>query len=297
MSPQEYLDDIMKSRGYSTKRYNTLKTAYHNKPTPLQRASYDLHLIGLVKQNRPDILNEIFQSGISPNPCNVYGESLLHMVCRRGEYHILKVMLDNKCNVQVADDYGRTPLHDACWASEPATETVELLLKEDISLMLMTDCRGFLPLSYVRKEHWEQWINFLDTHKDTYWPPIEVFTRDANGKKERVKITTDLVTQNPDSRPLPDPTNALPLDLASMVASGTIRPEEAAYLRKRREKGLDDDDTTEEDDDDETSAFGEEDATDICGDSTEDSDSSDDSSTDDDEALLADLPLSGFRVQ
>jgi ankyrin repeat protein len=234
-----------------------------------------------VKQNRPDALNEILQSGISPNPCNMYGESLLHMLCRRGEHEILKVMLHNGSIVQVADDYGRTPLHDACWASEPNIETVDLLLEQDVSLIHMTDCRGFLPLSYVKKDHWDLWIDFFESRKDKYWPIIEVFTRDANGKKERVKLCSELVHHRPDSRPLPDPINALPLDLAAMVASGTIRPEEATYLRKRRENGLEDDDTTEEEDDE-------------VDDDDDASDSSDSSDSSIDDAILADLPLSVF---
>jgi ankyrin repeat protein len=260
---------MMKKRGYSTKRYNTLQTSYHNKPTPLQKASYDVHLISLIKSHNTDDLHNILQSGISPNPCNNYGESLVHMVCRRGDEELLQIMIQNGCCIHVADDYGRTPLHDACWAASPAFPTVELLLNKDVMLLQMTDCRGFLPLSYVRKDHWEQWNDFLRTKKDTYWPKVttEQFQlqqinaagealllessrhhrhnnnnniNNNNGKNntrtsDRTQLrASDRVLEKPNTRPIPDPNHALPLDIAALVAAGTISPDEAIKLRNRR---------------------------------------------------------------
>ena len=113
MDPQVYLDAMLRSRGYSTKRYESLKTSYHNKPTPHQLASYDVFLIGLVRKHDVEQFREIMQTGISSNPCNQYGESLVHTICRLGNTTILKTLVDAGADLQVADDYGRTPLHDA----------------------------------------------------------------------------------------------------------------------------------------------------------------------------------------
>jgi ankyrin repeat protein len=246
----------MKQRGYSTKRYSTLKTAYHNKPTALQKASYDLHLIGIIKASESEDLNEILKAGISPNPCNTYGESLVHMVCRRGDYKLLQVFIQNGCDIQVADDYGRTPLHDACWAAEPAFDTVTMLLEQDSTLLQMTDCRGFLPLSYVRKDHWPAWVQYFDTKKDLYFPNL-LSTVLEQSMHSTVSTVCEFVDQSPDTRPLQDPTHALPLDLANMVASGAIKPEEAMYLRNQRmakheSEGDDDSDDDDSDDDDDS---------------------------------------------
>jgi Ankyrin repeats (3 copies) len=237
----------MKSRGYATKRYSTLKTAYHNKPTALQKASYDLHLIGVIKSGESEDLNEILKAGISPNPCNTYGESLVHMVCRRGDYKLLQVFIQNGCDLQVADDYGRTPLHDACWAAEPAFDMVRMLLDQDLTLLQMTDCRGFLPLSYVRKEHWPAWIQFIESNKEAYFPSLLI----EQSMHSTASTVCEFVEQSPDTRPLQDPSNALPLDLANMVASGAIKPEEAIYLRNRRMANSKSDDEDSDDDDDE----------------------------------------------
>ena len=112
--------------------------------------------------NQVEELKEVLACGLSPNPCNSFGESLIHTVSRCGKHQVLQVFIDNGCSLQVSDDYGRTPLHDACWAAEPAFETVELIMKADRRLFFMIDARSHLPLAYVRREHWDAWIGFLN---------------------------------------------------------------------------------------------------------------------------------------
>jgi len=214
---------MIKSRGYSTKRYKSLQSAYHNKPTPLQQASYHVHIVELVRRHDLESVASIMSSGISPNPCNSYGESLLHMVCRRGEHELLQIMIDNNCTIQVTDDYGRTPLHDACWASKPVFETIDLIIRRDARLFHMVDCRGAAPLSYVRKEFWPLWIEYLEGHKDIYWPVRDVT---VDGEQQAPPLT--MLEAN--SCPVLDPPHPLTLELASMVASGRMEPEEARFL-------------------------------------------------------------------
>ena len=114
MSPQQYLDGMMRNRGYSVECIPALSTAYRNKPTPLQKASYHLYLIKLVKTCPPSALHQMMSVGLSPNPCNSYGESLLHMVCRYNKVAHLQVLLEHcGTDLQVCDDFGRLPLHDA----------------------------------------------------------------------------------------------------------------------------------------------------------------------------------------
>lgn len=114
MSPQAYLDVLIHSRGYSTRRYRTLQTGYYSKPTAFQQASYNVYLVKLVRAHDLNKLRAVLSSGISTNPCNSFGESLVHMVSRRGDHRLLKMMLEVGTSIQVSDDYGRTPLHDAC---------------------------------------------------------------------------------------------------------------------------------------------------------------------------------------
>jgi hypothetical protein len=202
----------------------SLQSAYYNKPTPLQQASYHVHLINVVKAYDYDLLESIMGAGVSPNPCNRFGESLVHMVSRRGDAKALHVMMENGCSVQVADDYGRTPLHDCCWAAKPAFDVAEYILEIDVRLMQMTDCRGATPLSYVRKEHWAFWIEFLEQKKDIFWPKRDLA---KDGEEEPPALAMLGVS----TLPLPAPVNALTLELADMVVSGKMQPEEAKFLQ------------------------------------------------------------------
>jgi hypothetical protein len=239
---------MLHSRGYGSLPYKTLETGYYNKPSQLQQASYNRYLCDLVKNNDLETFRSIMNCGISPNPCNSFGESLLHMVCRRGQLDFLKVMLDAGASVQVSDDYGRTPLHDACWASEPALELVELLLQADISLMQLTDTRGSLPLDYIRREHWSEWLQWMAKNKERFWP-------NKRHGLESVPEATGLCTKAPHSNPIQDPTNALSLELARMVVCGKMTPIEARLLQQHDDEEAlsDDDDECDSDDDDDCS--------------------------------------------
>lgn len=268
MSPQAFLDVMIHSRGYSTRRYRTLQTGYYSKPTDYQQASYHVNLVKLVRQHDVAKFKSIVSSGISANPCNAYGESLLHMVCRRGDADLLQIMLDVGSNVQVADDYGRTPLHDACWAATPSFETVELIATRDITLFHMTDSRGAVPLSYVRREHWPEWIEFLESKKDTWWPPIRGM--------DQPSVLVDVA---PNERPIPRPENAFSNELAGMVASGVMTPVEAKMLME--EDAMEEDDS-ESDSDDESCSDSDEDDDDSDDDDDSESDSDDDSEYDSD---------------
>jgi hypothetical protein len=212
---------MLRGRGYSTRRYEALNTAYHNKPTPLQEASYDVSLISLIRKDDVEGFSDMMSCGISSNPCNPYGASIAHMVCRRGNREMLDVLVEKGASLQIADDYGRTPLHDACWAAEPAFDTVKVILKSDARLLHMMDARGHVPLNYVRKEHWADWIKFFEANLEVYWP--------AEDGPENAGAPP-LSAQPANSRPLADPDNALPLDMAKMVASGRMSSEEARLL-------------------------------------------------------------------
>lgn len=223
LSPQGFLDATIRKRGYSTRRFKTLQSAYYNKPTQLQIASHDAFLVKIVREGNLDKLKEIIDSGVSPNPCNQYGESLVHMACRRGDTVMLNILLDAGADLQISDDYGRTPLHDACWAATPCFDIVDIILKKDVRMLHLTDSRGALPLSYVRKDDWAQWSEYLESKKEIYWKPRDL----AIDGEQR---PPPLVQQGVNTRPLSDPAGALSLELSKMVSSGRLSGEEAKML-------------------------------------------------------------------
>ena len=111
--------------------------------------------------------------GRSLAACNKFCESVVHMACRRSEMHVVEYILDGSCgkddNIWFVDDFGRTPLHDACWRPQPRFDIVTLLLDKDLDLLRAEDVRGSTPLSYVREEHWLAWCAYFFHQKEKYW--------------------------------------------------------------------------------------------------------------------------------
>jgi hypothetical protein len=136
---------------------------------------------------------------------------------------MLDLLLDAGCVIQTSDQNGRTPLHHACWAVTPNFPMIEKLLNRDIRLLNMADSHGYLPLSYIRQEHWSEWLQFLQARKEIYWP------RTVCGDSSAAPPLTQL---KPHSRIIRDPDHALPIDVAKMVANGKLRIKEAKFLMK-----------------------------------------------------------------
>lgn len=213
ISPHAYLQKLLISRGYSTTHYCSLEGGYYCRPTPLQCASYGLSVVQAVRTSNVQLFAGLLSAGLSRNPCNKFGESILHMVCRRGEYALLKLLIDNGSTIQVSDDFGRTPLHDACWTAKPCFQSIEMLLERDLRLLHIVDCRGSPPLEYVKKESWGSWIDFFEQKKEIYWPQ-----RNLNEVCE--ECPPELVNVPPHSRPVLDPKNCASLESAAMYANG-----------------------------------------------------------------------------
>jgi ankyrin repeat protein len=242
VSPQDFLDTALKLRGYSTERYTTINSGYSNMPTELQLVSYDVHILKIVIRNKDaHQVREMLSCGISPNACNKYGESLLHKVCKSGQDKLLQVFLDCGADIQVSDGAGRTPMHDACHGSKPSLKTFELLLKADPYLIHMMDGEGTLPLSYVPKEQYGAWNTYLASILDTYWNPSNAPTSRGG--------PPPLALEKANSRPAENPEHALSVELALLVSTGKMKPEDA--IEAQIEAETDDDETTMNDDDDE----------------------------------------------
>ena len=139
MTPQTYVDALVYARNYSTVRYTTLDSAYHNHSTSLQQASFRSHVLDLVRRGDARALRAHLECGLSPNPANAYGESLVQAICRVGRSRLLQVLIDagGTAVVQQSDENGCTPLHRACAAN--SLECFELLVECDVRLVYMAD--------------------------------------------------------------------------------------------------------------------------------------------------------------
>lgn len=137
-------------------------------PTPEQIAAYNNDAIAAVRSSDLSALRQLHADGQTLRCCNRFGESLLHVACRRSNSEVVSFLL-HEANVspRIKDDYGRTPLHDACWRGNPEYDIVELLLKVEPRLAFVPDVRGHKPFQYARKEHWGGWKDFLNEKRDT----------------------------------------------------------------------------------------------------------------------------------
>jgi len=131
--------------------------------------NYDMESVRAIRANDIGTLRAILAKGKSMNACNRNGETLLHLACRRGNMETVQFLVEEAdVDVNVQDDMGRHVLHDVCWRPKPDTAIMELLLRVvDPELLLAEDARGHTCFDYCRKEHWEQWTNFLRDHSQT----------------------------------------------------------------------------------------------------------------------------------
>merc|ERR1712046_446531 len=94
------------------------------------------------------------------------------MACRRGDYKELDLLVQTGAALGVSDDFGRTPLHDACWTPEPCFDVIVFLLNKDLNMLRVLDKRGSSPLAYIRREHHAVWCAFLEHQKEVWWRRI-----------------------------------------------------------------------------------------------------------------------------
>ena len=172
-SPDHQLESILSSHGMDRTTVPSLELEdFFVETTEEHIAGYEPGLIAAVRANDLDTLRRNYlMEGRTLQCCNRFGESILHMACRRGSVEVVRFLLQEaRISVRVRDDYGRTPLHDACWTQKPELELVSILLQACPDLLYLTDKRGFTPLAYVRKQHWSVWCHFLEENRDAVMP-------------------------------------------------------------------------------------------------------------------------------
>lgn len=169
--PSTFIESLSQSEGDNAQSIITqpLHQSEFIQPTDeqIEAYSHSTDAMGAVRANDVDRLRQLLACGAHFQVCNKFGESLLHMACRRSNAQVVFFLL-HEANVspRIRDDYGRTPLHDACWRGNPEYEIVEMLLRKEPRLAFVEDIRGHKPFRYARKEHWPVWKEFLGSNKD-----------------------------------------------------------------------------------------------------------------------------------
>mmetsp|Transcript_21534 Transcript_21534/g.21864 ORF Transcript_21534/g.21864 Transcript_21534/m.21864 type:complete len:275 (+) Transcript_21534:60-884(+) len=164
------------------------KTLSFEKPSEEDIKAYDLETVKAIRTNNIGLLRQLWSNGKgkSMNACNQFGESVLHMACRRGYTKIADFLLrEVKVRIDRCDDFGRNPYHDALWTSIPNFDIVDLLIEfSDPLLMLSEDVRGNTPFAYARHEHNELWVTFLEKRKQNILNRINATTNSYNNDED-----------------------------------------------------------------------------------------------------------------
>jgi len=145
--------------------------------TPAMLEAYSTEIVQEVRNNNLEGVKKLYEEGRFQhgcNACNRFGESILHIACRRGHLEMVKFLVGEVglSITGIRDDYKRTPLHDAFWTSKASPDVVDYLLQQPnvMELLLCKDQRGFTPLHYSRGEDRGKWLRFLWERRDDLRP-------------------------------------------------------------------------------------------------------------------------------
>lgn len=170
-SPAEYALSVFEDNGFHADKVVKDATSKFQNPTPEMIEAYSMEATQAVRDGNLEKVKELYENGALLDCCNRFGDRLVHIACRRQHKNIVQFLLEDvKVSIHVVDDFKRTPLHDACWTSEPNFGIVELLLRFAPEHMLMADSRGHTPFDYARKAHHGKWIEFLSNRKSMLRP-------------------------------------------------------------------------------------------------------------------------------
>jgi len=179
LDPTEVLLSIMRYKKIHavTRGYKELD-GFFEQPRSEDFKTYDFAVLQAVRSGDLDLLKKLAAEGKNLRCCNKAKESILHVACRRGHTEIVRFLLEEaQIPVQLCDDYGRNPLHDACWTSEPNFELLQLLLSKCPGLLFVKDMRGHTPLRYAPRQHWKTLVKYLARNIYSVAPGKEFQTR------------------------------------------------------------------------------------------------------------------------
>ena len=171
-NPDEFFKTVIEGLGYPSEPISVLTLEnYFLEYTSEQIAAYDNEVVRAVRTDNIAELRRLMHNGKIMQCSNRFGESLFHMACRKGSFPVVKFLVEEaQVCIRIHDDFGRTPLHDACWSSESCFEGIRMLIEKEPDLLLLADKRGHTPLQYVTREKWGEWCCFLDGVKDILQP-------------------------------------------------------------------------------------------------------------------------------
>jgi len=165
-TPSKYAQGILEANGFSCQEVVDYAKSQLRPPTPDMIDAYTMEVSMACREGDLETIKRLHQEGAKLDCCNRFGQHVLHLACLRGHYDVVSYLVkEAKVGVSFVCDQQRTPLHDACWASQVNFDIVKLILSEAPQLVLFPDKRGCTPFEYTRQSNWNEWKGFLESHQ------------------------------------------------------------------------------------------------------------------------------------
>lgn len=160
------LNELRKISGHTSPRTfpaHEMTNVFHEY-TPAEYEAYDKDAVGAINNANMEQIRTWFSQGRSLQAANQFGESLLHIACRRGSLEVTKfLVMEASVSVWVRDQQGMMPIHLACRTNKPNYDLVDFLVEQDSDMLFVSDKRGCTPLDYTPKDTWPSWNKFFAT--------------------------------------------------------------------------------------------------------------------------------------
>jgi len=109
-SPQKALERILIEQGHGcVKRLSCELAEYETTPSPLQLASFGTEVIKAVESQDTELMSRLLVSGLSPNPCNRFRDSVLDLTCKRAKDKIFRCLIEFGCDIECVTDLVELP--------------------------------------------------------------------------------------------------------------------------------------------------------------------------------------------
>jgi ankyrin repeat protein len=160
------LNELRKILGHTSPRTfpaHEMTNVFHEYTTAEYEA-YDKDAVAAINNSNMEQIRSWFTQGRSLQAANQFGESLLHIACRRGSLEVTKfLVVEASVSVWVRDQQGMMPIHLACRTNKPNYDLVDFLVEQDSDMLFVSDKRGCTPLDYTPKDTWPSWNKFFAT--------------------------------------------------------------------------------------------------------------------------------------
>jgi serine/threonine-protein phosphatase 6 regulatory ankyrin repeat subunit A/serine/threonine-protein phosphatase 6 regulatory ankyrin repeat subunit B len=93
----------------------------------------------------PELCEILLKHKVKIDAVDEHGDQPLHLACRKGHSETVKLMVSYGANINVVNNYRRTPLHESAGGDKDCPELCEILLKHKTKIDAV-DKDGYQPL-------------------------------------------------------------------------------------------------------------------------------------------------------